>query len=110
MTVGIVELLEVVEVENQNAEGLFGAGATAGLAVEDFGQVAAVIEAGQRILDRLRAQRLAQSNVGHGQADLAGKSSFEGKLAVGQRGSFIGGLKVQDAKSLALRQNRNAEI
>src|SRR4051794_38015320 len=60
VTVGIVEFLEVIQVEHQDAHGLFGANGAADFAIKHLLQVAAIVESREWILGGLRPQRFAK--------------------------------------------------
>src|SRR5256885_6670700 len=110
MAISVVEFLEVVEIEHEDAERLFGADSAADFAFQHFSQIAAVVEAGKRVFDGLVAQGFAQADVGYGESDLAGEGGLEREFGIVEDRGFFGRLKMQDAEGLALREDRNAEV
>src|SRR4029078_7613684 len=61
---GIIKDLEVVDIEHDDAQRLWGARDAPRLSVKRFFEIAAIEQAGEGIADRLAAQRLAQMQIG----------------------------------------------
>src|SRR5579864_6976864 len=98
VAVGVVKLLEVVEIEHEDAERLLGPHGAADFSIQRLFEIAAVVESGERVLDGLSAQRFTQPDVSDGQSYLSRESRFEGKLRVGHGGGFVCRLKMQNAE------------
>ena len=109
VTVSVVEFLEVVEIEHEDAESGFGADGASGFALHHFFEVTAVEQAGERIADRLVAQRFAQTEIGDRQGNLLGEGGSQQQFRFCQVGRG-NALEMEDADGFALRHERNADI
>ena len=110
VTERIVELLEEVEVDHHDAERAAAAFGAAELALEGLFQIATVEEAGQRIADRLIAQRLAELEIRDGEAELIGHGGGEPLLRLGPLRRVRGGPEIKDAERFTLRDEGDAEV
>ena len=72
VAVGVVESLEAVHVQQHDGQLPLPARRAADFAVQDFVQIAPIVEAGERIADGLQAQAFAQPQIGQRQRDVAG--------------------------------------
>src|SRR5882724_388406 len=82
MPKGIIETLEMVQVNEQQRQRLILADGTMQLAVEAFLHEPPVKEAGQRIADRLVAKSFAKTQAGQGQRDLSRHGGGQALLQV----------------------------
>ncbi len=110
MTERVVELLEEVEVDHHDAQGAATAFCAAELALERLLQIATVEEAGQRIANRLIAQRLTELEIRDGEAELIGHGGGEPLLRLGPLGGVRGGPEIEDAERFTLRDQGDAEV
>ena len=105
----VVELFEMVEIQHDDTE---GPGTTLGasqFALEGFFEIAPIEQSGQRVADRLAAQRLAQLQIRHGEADLIGDGRRQSLLRFGP-GAGGRRAEIQDSKRLALGEERKADV
>jgi len=67
MSEGVVEMLEMIDVQHRQGNTAFGPGGAVHFSVELLFQIAAIEQSGQRILDGLVTEDLAQLEVGYRQ-------------------------------------------
>ncbi len=64
MSKGVVKILEVIKIDHDHSQGALVAGSPTNFQLERFFHEPAVEQAGQRITDRLAAQRFVQAQIG----------------------------------------------
>src|SRR5436190_16277549 len=110
MAEGIVESLEMIQVQHQDSQRLFGPRHAVHLAFQRFLQVAAIEEAGQRIANGLSAQGLAQTGVCDREPDLLRESADQQKLRFRYSMVPFRHLEMDNAKRLSVCQHRDADV
>ena len=87
----IVEALEVVEIDEHNAQGLLLAHRPVKFPLERFGHVAPVEQSRERVANGLFSQSFTESNVGHRQGNLVGDRNRQGLLCAPRGFRLAGG-------------------
>ena len=116
MAEGVIESLEVVEVQEKNGDGLLLATSQLQLSFERFFQEAPVKQASQRITNRLFTKRFPQLQAGQRKGDLRGRTDGQSLMRVPKthRSGIVSELRralefeMQNANRVPLRDHWHA--